>query len=159
MSTDSKMKDLVGISVAMEQSSVRFYQGIAERTSDLRVKKLCLKRAEDEVQHVAKCQEMQMELAATYQPVTVTDAEFDTAMSQAELLIKMREDAGEQVADPRMSRLLVLAIEREKQAARFYQTLLCAFPKYADVINYLIREEIDHAQELEKLAEKMSVLI
>jgi rubrerythrin len=149
-------RELLGIAMVMENDALHFYKELAAQAGNARVRKFCMQLAIEEARHFAVYQEMQQEWAATYRAAPVDEKEFAALLAKG----KGMSPAGDAVA-ARIKALgehgaLIVAIEREKGAVRFYEQLLKIFPQHAEVINQIIREEDSHAEQLEDLAAEVS---
>ena len=157
MSIQFSADEILATAERIEENGVSFYSAGCEAVSDPEAKVLLRRLSSWEVAHVHIFKAMRRELTAEEQTPTVFDPEDQMALYLKTMadrtVFTSNMNPGEMFGpDPTLRHVLLLALEREKDAVVFYSGIRDMVPARLgrDKIDAIIREEVSHVAMLEK---------
>lgn len=141
-----RMRHLFQAAVQVEEQGIAFYQKLANRTADDKVRKLCLTLADDEEKHRQLFQEALARWTALPPDPQILDALLNELKSTGLFLEPDHAELSER-------KLLEYAVNQEKKTAVFYAAFEHSFPDFWKRmhIQHLVLTENKHATELAAL--------
>ncbi len=157
MSIQFSADEILGIAERIEHNGVIFYAAGCKAVSDPEAAVLLRRLSSWEVQHEHLFRAMRDQLTAEERTPTVFDPEdqmglYLQSMADRTVFTANMDPAEIFGPDPSLRHILLLALEREKDAVVFYSGIRDMVPARLGLasIDSVIREEVSHVAMLEK---------
>jgi rubrerythrin len=153
MSEPFSLKRLLDFAISRERESVTLYKALAQKTSDLTLKKIFNDFVAQEKQHEIFYTQVLNDISKDSDPKTPLDEESEYTVYMRNLMddhITSLEITGDQIYS--MDQALDFAIAREKNSILFFSGLKNYIPdKVKPTLDIIIKEEMRHAALLTDL--------
>lgn len=138
-----RLRDLYRLAVLLEEEGLAFYLKMAEKTSDIRTRKLCAGLAEEESLH----RQLFLDKLGRWSPLDVNPLTWPAFLEKVKREGFYENAPGENAPE---QQLAAYAIRQEIKSAEFYQLFEQAFPEAwkRERLHNLVLEERSHESRL-----------
>ena len=145
--------EVVQMAMDMERTGRTFYESLGSACDDRGVSRLCVRLAEQEAAHYAVFEKMHRQLAEGGQAKLLSDQQAARAHELVRAFVVPTPEEVRRVAlGGKLADALDMAIQMEKDAVRFYSSVVEVLPGEMDPVTKVIQEEEAHLRDLLALA-------
>ena len=142
--------DALAIAIEMERVGNEFYTALSLASRSAAVRRFCALAARQEAEHLVTFTQLRQQQGVTTPPAPAEARPGPVASAKAR--IQPDRDTVRQVAESsNLADALAMAIDMERGAVSYYQSLLPQMPSAAKDIRRIISEEMTHVSALQAL--------
>lgn len=140
---DIRLRHLLHIGILVEERGKDFYEGLAQRAADSKVKELCRRLTREEIEH----RQLIAKMLYRWLPVSIDRKTLDFFEKELEASGIFKDPPP---ADSTIEALLAYALDQERKMVDFYASFESAFPAEWKRMHVkrLADEEIKHVRDL-----------